>query len=77
MTAPATPGVGQSIHFGHKTRASKGGHGGRHEIMALPGSANLIGGRGVTLHMIPRKGVVPCVFPVRLPGLKWHAGKTL
>ena len=56
-TAPTTPGVWAEHSFwpqdpGLQTAVE----GGVTTIQVLPGSANLIGGRGVVLHMVPTRG---------------------
>jgi imidazolonepropionase-like amidohydrolase len=49
--------------------------GGVTTIQVLPGSANLIGGRGVTLHMVPAVGSRAMRFPGAPDGLKMACGE--
>ena len=49
--------------------------GGVTSIQALPGSANLIGGRGVTLHLRPQRGSRAMRFPGSPDGLKMACGE--
>jgi imidazolonepropionase-like amidohydrolase len=49
--------------------------GGVTSIQALPGSANLIGGRGVTLHLRPQRGSRAMRFPGAPDGLKMACGE--
>ncbi len=49
--------------------------GGVTTIQVLPGSANLIGGRGVTLHMVPAVGARAMRFPGAPDGLKMACGE--
>ena len=49
--------------------------GGVTTIQVLPGSANLIGGRGVTLKLVPGRGVTDMMFPGAPMGLKMACGE--
>ena len=49
--------------------------GGVTTLQVLPGSANLIGGRGVTLKLVPGRGVTDMMFPDAPMGLKMACGE--
>jgi imidazolonepropionase-like amidohydrolase len=49
--------------------------GGVTTLQVLPGSANLIGGRGITLKLIPGRGVTDMMFPGAPMGLKMACGE--
>ena len=49
--------------------------GGVTTLQTLPGSANLIGGRGVTLKLVPGMGVTDMMFPGAPMGLKMACGE--
>ena len=49
--------------------------GGVTTLQTLPGSANLIGGRGVTLKLVPGRGVTDMMFPGAPMGLKMACGE--
>lgn len=49
--------------------------GGVTTLQVLPGSANLIGGRGVTLKLVPGRGVTDMMFPGAPMGLKMACGE--
>jgi len=49
--------------------------GGVTTIQVIPGSANLIGGRGVTVHMVPTRGSRAMRFPGAQDGLKMACGE--
>ncbi len=49
--------------------------GGVTTLQSLPGSANLIGGRGVTLKLVPGRGVTDMMFPGAPMGLKMACGE--
>jgi len=49
--------------------------GGVTTIQVLPGSANLVGGRGITLHLVPQRGSRAMGFPGALPSLKMACGE--
>ncbi len=49
--------------------------GGVTTLQILPGSANLIGGRGVTLKLVPGRGVQDMMFPGATMGLKMACGE--
>lgn len=76
MTAPTTAGVWAEHSFWPQDpgieRALRGGV---TTLQALPGSANLIGGRGVTLHLVPRLGSRAMRFPGAPVGVKMACGE--
>ena len=49
--------------------------GGVTTLQSLPGSANLIGGRGVTLKLVPGRGATDMMFPDAPMGLKMACGE--
>jgi imidazolonepropionase-like amidohydrolase len=49
--------------------------GGVTTLQVLPGSANLIGGRGITLKLVPGRGVTDMMFPGAPMGLKMACGE--
>ena len=49
--------------------------GGVTTLQSLPGSANLIGGRGVTLKLVPGRGATDMMFPGAPMGLKMACGE--
>ena len=49
--------------------------GGVTTIQVIPGSANLIGGRGVTVHMVPTRGSRAMRFPGAPDGIKMACGE--
>ena len=49
--------------------------GGVTTLQSLPGSANLIGGRGITLKLVPGRGATDMVFPGAPMGLKMACGE--
>lgn len=49
--------------------------GGTTTVQILPGSANLIGGRGVTMHLVPTRGSRAMRFPGAPDGLKMACGE--
>ena len=56
-TAPTTPGVWAEHSFWPQDPSiQRAVAGGVTTIQALPGSANLVGGRGVILHLVPHRG---------------------
>ncbi len=64
MTGPTTPGVWAEQGFWPQDpNLEFAVAGGVTTIQALPGTANLIGGRGVTLHMVKRRGSRAMRFP--------------
>ena len=76
MTNPTTPAVWAEHSFWPQDpfieRAVEGGVTTAH---ILPGSGNLIGGRGVTLHLIPRRGSRAMRFPGAPDTLKMACGE--
>ncbi len=76
MSAPTTPGVWAEHSFWPQDPGiEKAVMGGVTTIMALPGSANLVGGRGVTLHMVPHQGSRAMRFPGAPTGVKMACGE--
>lgn len=76
MTSPTTPGVWAEHSFWPQDPGIENAvKGGVTTIMALPGSANLIGGRGVTLHMVPTRGSRAMRFPGAPTGVKMACGE--
>lgn len=76
MTKPVTPGVWAE----HATWPQDPGFeralaGGVTSMMILPGSGNLIGGRGVTVHNHPRRGSRAMRFPGAPDALKMACGE--
>ena len=76
MTTPITAGVWAEHAFWPQDpglqRALKGGV---TTLMALPGSGNLIGGRGVTLHTVPHRGSRAMRYPDAPDGVKMACGE--
>ncbi len=63
-TAPTTPGVWAEHSFwAEDPNLQRAAEGGVTSLEILPGSANLIGGRGVTLHLRPMRGGRAMRFP--------------
>jgi imidazolonepropionase-like amidohydrolase len=60
---PQDPGIERAVAGGVTT------------IQVLPGSANLVGGRGVTLHMVPARGARAMRFPGAPETLKMACGE--
>jgi imidazolonepropionase-like amidohydrolase len=76
MTGPTTPGVWAEHGFWPQDpNLEFAVAGGVTTIQALPGSANLIGGRGVTLHMVRRRGSRAMRFPGAPTTLKMACGE--
>ncbi len=75
-TAPTTPGVWAEHSFWPQDPAlQRAVAGGVTTIQVLPGSANLIGGRGVTLHLVPHRGARAMRFPGAPETLKMACGE--
>ncbi|MDP6946508.1 MAG: amidohydrolase family protein, partial [Myxococcota bacterium] len=75
-TAPATGGVWAEHSFWPQDPGlQRAIAGGVTTLQALPGSANLVGGRGVTLHMVPHRGSRAMRFPGAPDGLKMACGE--
>jgi imidazolonepropionase-like amidohydrolase len=76
MTSPTTPGVWAEHSFWPQDPGiERAVQGGVTTIQALPGSANLVGGRGVTLHMLPQRGSRAMRFPGAPVGVKMACGE--
>jgi len=76
MTRPATPGAWAE----HATWPQDPGlqlaiAGGITSLQILPGSGNLIGGRGVVLHMVPHRGARAMRFPGAPETIKMACGE--
>ena len=75
-SAPATAGVWAEHSFWPQDPGLEDAvAGGVTTIQVLPGSANLIGGRGVTLHMVPRRGARAMRFPDAPDAVKMACGE--
>ncbi len=75
-TAPTTAGVWAEHSFWPQDpNIERAVAGGVTTIQALPGSANLIGGRGVTLHLHPYRGSRAMRFPGAPDGVKMACGE--
>ena len=75
-TAPATAGVWAEHSFGPQDPGiQRAVAGGVTTIQVLPGSANLIGGRGVVLQMVPRRGSRAMRFPGAPETIKMACGE--
>jgi imidazolonepropionase-like amidohydrolase len=75
-TSPTTPGVWAEHSFGPQDPGiQRAVAGGVTTIQVLPGSANLIGGRGVVLQMVPHRGSRAMRFPGAPETLKMACGE--
>jgi imidazolonepropionase-like amidohydrolase len=75
-TAPTTPGVWSEHSFWPQDPAIETAvAGGVTTVQVLPGSANLIGGRSVTLHLVPQRGSRAMRFPGAPEGIKMACGE--
>ncbi|MGB0588128.1 MAG: amidohydrolase [Myxococcota bacterium] len=75
-TAPATGGVWAEHSFWPQDPGlERAIAGGVTTLQILPGSANLVGGRTVTLHMVPHRGSRAMRFPGAPDGLKMACGE--
>ncbi len=75
-TSPATPGVWAEHSFWPQDPSLELAlQGGATTIQVLPGSANLIGGRGVTLHVVPARGPRAMRLEGAPDGLKMACGE--
>ena len=75
-TAPTTPGVWAEHSFWPQDpNLELAVQGGITTIQVLPGSANLIGGRGVTLHVVPTRGSRAMRLEGAPDGLKMACGE--
>ncbi|MCB9786839.1 MAG: amidohydrolase [Deltaproteobacteria bacterium] len=75
-TAPGTAGVWAEHSFWPQDPGlERAVAGGVTTLQALPGSANLIGGRGVTLHLAPQRGSRAMRFPGAPVGVKMACGE--
>ncbi len=76
VTDPNTAGVwAESAVWPQDPAFERALAGGVTTLQVLPGSANLIGGRGVTLHMVPARGSRAMRFPGAPDGLKMACGE--
>ena len=76
MTSPTTPGVwAEHAFWPQDPNLEFAVAGGVTTIQVLPGSANLIGGRGVTLHMVRRRGSRAMRFPGAPTTVKMACGE--
>jgi imidazolonepropionase-like amidohydrolase len=76
MTNPITAGVWAEHSFWPQDPGiERALAGGVTTLQALPGSGNLIGGRGVTLHTVPRRGSRAMRFPGAADGVKMACGE--
>jgi imidazolonepropionase-like amidohydrolase len=76
MTDPVTAGVRAEDSFWPQDPSiERAVEGGVTTIAVLPGSANLIGGRGVVLHLIPQRGARAMRFPGAPEILKMACGE--
>ncbi len=75
-TSPGTAGVWAEHSFWPQDPGiERAVAGGVTTLQALPGSANLIGGRGVTLHLVPQRGARAMRFPGAPVGVKMACGE--
>ena len=75
-TDPTTAGVWAEHSFWPQDPSiERAVAGGITTIQVLPGSANLIGGRAVTLHLVPHRGARAMRFPGAPDGLKLACGE--
>ncbi len=75
-TSPTTPGVWAEHSFWPQDPGlQRAAEGGITSLQALPGSANLVGGRGVVLHMTPARGGRAMRFPGAPETLKMACGE--
>lgn len=75
-TSPGTAGVWAEHSFWPQDPGiERAVAGGVTTLQALPGSANLIGGRGVTLHLVPQRGSRAMRFPGAPVGVKMACGE--
>lgn len=76
MTDPETPGVwAEHAFWPEDPGIERAVAGGVTTLLALPGSGNLIGGRGVTLHLAPTRGARAMRFPGAPDALKMACGE--
>ena len=76
MTTPITAGVwAEHAFWPQDPGIQRALMGGVTTLMALPGSGNLIGGRGVTLHTVPRRGSRAMRYPGAPDGVKMACGE--
>ncbi len=76
MTAALTPGVWAEHSFWPQDPGlQRAVAGGVTTLQILPGSANLAGGRGVTLHLVPHRGSRAMRFPGAPETLKMACGE--
>jgi imidazolonepropionase-like amidohydrolase len=76
LTDPVTAGLRAEHSFWPQDPAiERAVAGGVTTIAVLPGSGNLIGGRGFTMHLVPRSGARAMRFPDAPPILKMACGE--
>ncbi|MEC9072169.1 MAG: amidohydrolase, partial [Myxococcota bacterium] len=76
MTSPSTPGVwAEHAFWPQDPGIQRAVAGGVTTAQVLPGSGNLIGGRTVTLHLVPHRGARAMRFPGAPDGLKMACGE--
>ena len=76
MTSPSTPGVwAEHAFWPQDPGIQRAVAGGVTTAQILPGSGNLIGGRTVTLHLVPHRGARAMRFPGAPDGLKMACGE--
>ncbi|MGB1701441.1 MAG: amidohydrolase, partial [Nannocystaceae bacterium] len=76
MTTPVTAGVwAEHAFWPQDPGIQRALAGGVTTLMALPGSGNLIGGRGVTLHTVPHRGSRAMRYPGAPDGVKMACGE--
>ena len=75
-SAPTTPGVWAEHSFWPQDPGiERAVAGGVTTLQALPGSANLVGGRGVVLHLVPHRGSRAMRFPGAPETIKMACGE--
>lgn len=75
-TAPTTPGVwAEHSLWPQDPQLQRALEGGVTTMQVLPGSANLIGGRGVTVHLVPTRGSRAMRFPSAPETVKMACGE--
>jgi imidazolonepropionase-like amidohydrolase len=76
MTTPITAGVwAEHAFWPQDPGIQRAVMGGVTTLQALPGSGNLIGGRGVTLHAVPQRGSRAMRYPGAPDGVKMACGE--
>ena len=76
VSAPVTAGVwAEHSLWPQDPNFQRAVAGGTTTVQIIPGSANLIGGRGVTVHLVPTRGSRAMRFPGAPDGLKMACGE--